>query len=136
MILFALRCSTGHEFEGWFRNGAAFEEQSAAHLISCPECGDKRVTKAPMAPRLQRSNSADRPVSLQQLAETLRELRRHVEENCDYVGERFAEEARRIHYGEIDPHDIYGETTAEEAESLSEEGIEFDTIPWLPRSDA
>src|SRR5476649_1842787 len=105
MILFALRCAADHEFEGWFRDGATFDRQSAAGKIACPHCGDKSVTKAPMAPRVARSRDADAP-SPAQIRTALQELRRHIEANCDYVGERFAEEARRIHYGESDPRGI------------------------------
>jgi len=134
MILFSLRCRAGHEFEGWFRDGAAFDAQSAAGEIACPDCGDRGVAKALMAPRLQRMGKSEQMAA--EAGQTLRELRREVERNCDYVGDRFAEEARRIHYGETDPHNIYGEATSDEAASLSEEGIGFGRIPWLPREDA
>jgi hypothetical protein len=136
MILFALRCAADHEFEGWFRDGAMFDKQSAGGKITCPQCGNNDVTKAPMAPRVARSRKAEATASPAQLRTALQELRRHVETNCDYVGERFAEEARRIHYGESDPRGIYGETSAEDAAGLADEGIEVSRIPWLPRSDA
>ncbi len=136
MILFALRCAADHEFEGWFRDGAMFDKQSAGGKITCPQCGNNDVTKAPMAPRVTRSRKAEAAPSPAQLRTALQELRRHVETNCDYVGERFAEEARRIHYGESDPRGIYGETSAEDAAGLADEGIEVSRIPWLPRSDA
>ena len=136
MILFALRCAADHEFEGWFRDGAMFDKQSAGGKITCPQCGNNDVTKAPMAPRVARSRKAEAAPSPTQLRTALQELRRHVETNCDYVGERFAEEARRIHYGESDPRGIYGETSAEDAAGLADEGIEVSRIPWLPRSDA
>src|SRR5882672_428218 len=136
MILFALRCAADHEFEGWFRDGATFDRQSTGGKISCPQCGDTSVTKAPMAPRVARSRSAETAPSPVELRKALQELRRHVETNCDYVGERFAEEARRIHYGESDPRGIYGEASADDAAGLADEGIEVSRIPWLPRSDA
>jgi len=136
MILFALRCAADHEFEGWFRDGAMFDKQSAGGKITCPQCGNNDVTKAPMAPRVARSRKAEAAPSPAQLRTALQELRRHVETNCDYVGERFAEEARRIHYGESDPRGIYGETSAEDAAGLADEGIEVSRIPWLPRSEA
>ena len=96
MILFALRCAADHEFEGWFRDGAMFDKQSAGGKITCPHCGNNDVTKAPMAPRVARSRKAETAPSPAQLRAALQELRRHVETNCDYVGERFAEEARKI----------------------------------------
>jgi hypothetical protein len=136
MILFALRCAADHEFEGWFRDGAAFDRQSAGGKISCPQCGDTAVIKAPMAPRVARSRHVEVTASPAQLRKALQELRQHIEANCDYVGERFTEEARRIHYGETDPRGIYGEASAEDAKDLAEEGIEVSRIPWVPPTDA
>jgi hypothetical protein len=135
MILFALRCAADHEFEGWFRDGATFDRQSAAGKIACPQCGDNSVEKAPMAPRVARSRDADAPSPLQ-VSKALQELRSHIEANCDYVGDSFAEEARRIHYGERDPRGIYGEASASDAKDLAEEGIKVNRIPWLPTTDA
>jgi len=136
MIRFALRCAVGHEFEGWFRSGDGFESQQQAGEIACPHCGDIGVEKALMAPNIGRSREARAPVSPAQLRSALIELRRQVETNCDYVGERFAEEARRIHYGEADPHGIYGEATVEESRELSDEGIQVGRIPWVSPTDA
>jgi len=131
MILFTLRCSSGHEFEGWFRDGDGFEAQQKAGEITCPECGDAQVEKAVMAPNISRSRPKGPPVSPAQMRAALVELRRQVETNCDYVGPRFAEEARKIHYGEVDPRGIYGEATKEESHELSEEGISVGRIPWI-----
>jgi len=131
MILFALRCAHGHEFEGWFRDGDAFEAQCQAGDIACPECGDNSVDKALMAPRLARSRETKPPLSPAQMKAALLALRRQVETHCDYVGERFADEARRIHKGEAEPHGIYGEATAEESRDLADEGIDFGRIPWV-----
>lgn len=136
MILFALRCAVDHEFEGWFRDGATFDKQSAAGKIACPHCGDRAVIKAPMAPRVARSREALSAPSPTQVRAALAELRRQIETNCENVGERFAEEARRIHYGESDPRGIYGEASTDDARDLAEEGIEVNRIPWLPRTDA
>jgi len=136
MILFTLRCSAGHEFEGWFRNGDGFEAQRQAGEIACPDCGDAQVEKALMAPNIGRSHKKAPPITPAQMRAALVELRRQVETNCDYVGERFAEEARKIHYGEIDPRGIYGEATAEQSNELAEEGISVGRIPWISPSDA
>ena len=134
MILFTLRCAAGHEFEGWFRDGDGFEAQQKGGEITCPQCGDSQVEKALMAPNIARSRGkAPAPA---QLRAALVELRRQVETNCDYVGERFAEEARKIHYGEADPHGIYGEASADESRELAEEGIEVGRIPWISPTDA
>jgi hypothetical protein len=135
MILFTLRCAGEHEFEGWFRNNAAYDAQSAAGEIACPVCGDSKITKAPMAPQISRSRGDAQPTP-EQMRKALTELRRQVEANSDYVGDRFAEEARRIHYGETDKRSIYGEASADDAKSLHDEGIEFARIPWVSRTDA
>jgi hypothetical protein len=160
MILFELTCAKEHSFEGWFRDNATYEAQEKAHEIVCPACGDTRVRKAMMAPRIGKGGKrekapdaspvpADGPADApkmaaklareqqaQELRRQLLELRAKVEADCDYVGPRFAEEARRIHYGESERHNIYGEASKDDAEALADEGIEFGTIPWLPRSDA
>ena len=137
MILFTLRCPQGHEFEGWFRDGGGFEAQQNAAEIACPHCGDTSVEKAVMAPRLGRSREAKPPArATVEMRKALTEMRRQIETHCDYVGGRFAEEARRIHYGETDPHGIYGEASGEESRALADEGISFGQIPWLPYTDA
>ncbi len=132
MILFTLRCASGHEFEAWFRDGDGFEAQHKAGEIACAECGDAQVEKALMAPRIGRSRErSGPPMTPAQMKAMLIALRQQVEKNCDYVGERFAEEARRIHYGEADPHGIYGEASLDESQALAEEGIDFGRIPWI-----
>jgi hypothetical protein len=155
MILFELRCSKDHHFEGWFRDGKGYEAQIKAGKLVCPVCGSRRIEKAMMAPRIgrgARSKSAKTeatnlpvpaaaPAPPAQQAEMkavqmLRDLRTQIEANCDYVGPAFAEEARKIHYGEAEARGIYGETSPEEAESLDEEGIEFARVPWVPRQDS
>ncbi len=142
MILFNLRCAAGHEFEAWFKDGAAYEAQAAAHEIACPICGDENVGKAIMAPRVsastrKRSGPPRSPAELQrQFLGAMRDLRKHVEETCDYVGPSFAQEARKIHNGETEERSIYGEATTAEAQTLSEDGIRVQRIPWVPREDA
>ena len=131
MIRFSLRCKSDHEFEGWFRDGATFEAQQQAGEIACPECGDTGVEKALMAPAISRGHGKRTPITPAQMKAMLLEMRRQVETNCDYVGERFAEEARRIHYGETDPHGIYGEASDDDSRELADEGIEFGRIPWI-----
>lgn len=143
MILFDLRCGHGHRFEGWFRNNAAYEEQVAAQALTCPVCGDAAVEKAPMAPRIAKAGrqeetlpapagGEDEASQQARILAMLRDLRRQVEANADYVGDRFAEEARKIHYGESDSRAIYGETSEAQAEQLREEGVEIARIPWVP----
>lgn len=144
MILFDLKCAKGHVFEGWFRDGEAYEAQAAGRKIACPACGSRRIAKAPMAPRIGKRSDAGVPApkpppppapSDMALREALRELRAHVEATSDYVGPRFAEEARRIHRGEGERRGIYGEASEQEARELDDEGIAYARIPWVPRHD-
>jgi hypothetical protein len=149
MIRYALRCEKEHEFEAWFRSAADYDRALAAGEAACPICGPARVEKLPMAPALARGSArpAEKPAGepndklrlvaapdprQQALLQAMRELRRQVTEHADYVGDRFAEEARKIHYEETEPRGIYGEATAEEAKKLVEEGIEFQPLPTFP----
>ena len=144
MIVFDLKCKAGHVFEAWFPDSAAFKRQKKKRQVTCPACGDTHVAKAPMAPRIATSKDepaatgkammAASPEAAAMLAK-LKELKEHVEKNCDYVGERFAEEARKIHYGETEKRNIYGESSDEQARELADEGVEFQRVPWV-RSDA
>ena len=136
MIVYSLKCRKDHGFEAWFRDSGAYEQQVAAGDVACPVCGSKKVEKAPMAPSLARSGAPQEDARAVEMRQKLTELRRQVEENCDYVGDRFPEEARRIHYGESDPRGIYGESTTEEAKSLEEEGVKVQRIPWVPRENS
>ncbi len=154
MIVFNLQCHKGHGFESWFKDGAAFERQSKRKLVECPSCGSVKVQKALMAPRLsgtKKSRKSTAPVATPgvaamgndpavakavELQKELAKLRAHVEKNFEHVGDKFAEEARKIHYGESEHRDIYGEATVEEARDLAEEGVEVARIPWVRSSDA
>jgi len=151
MIKYRLRCDKDHSFDAWFRDSTAYDKQAGANLLSCPTCGSSSVSKALMAPNVssskKKSDNApphtdtvqtvnEVPPEMIEIRQKLAALRSEVESNFDYVGKDFAEEARKIHYGEKDPHGIYGETSPTEAEALRDEGIEFGAIPWLPKSDA
>ena len=140
MIVYDLKCRKNHVFEAWFRDSAAYDAQAEAGDVRCPVCGSKKVEKALMAPNLARgkehSGTAEVTEKAAEQRRALMELRRQIEENCDYVGDRFPEEARRIHYGECDPRGIYGESSAEEAKALDEEGVKVQRIPWLPPENA
>jgi hypothetical protein len=140
MIRYAMVCERQHEFESWFRDSAMCDAQLSAGALECPVCRSRQVAKQLMAPALRtksRKGSKQRvaaPGDERQkvLLEMMRKLRRQVEENAEYVGERFPEEARRIHYREADSRGIYGEASLEEAKELVEEGIEAHPLPWLP----
>ena len=155
MIHYQLRCKDDHAFDGWFRDSTTFEKQAARGLIECPECGSTAVERALMAPAVPKKGNTlpvPAPVTAKQQAPAvaqpaaggklpaqmvamLQRMRAEVEKHCDYVGPDFADEARRIHRGEVDERPIYGETTDEQAEGLAEEGINIARIPWVPRAD-
>jgi hypothetical protein len=146
MIRYALVCGKGHSFESWFQNSAAYDKQAKRNLVSCPVCGSAKVEKEIMSPRLAGSrkreeapapSSEKTPVAMvspqeHELRKKLKELREHLTQNADYVGQKFPEEARKMHYGEIDHRPIYGEASPDEAQKLHEEGIEFHPLPVLP----
>ncbi len=158
MIHYQLRCSGDHSFDGWFRDSAAFDAQAERGLVECPACGDTRVNRALMAPRIGKSRpvldgktgepaavpvpAPEKPVADKdavlpdKVRAALQRLRAEVERNCTYVGQDFADEARRIHRGEAESRGIYGESTPEQAEALADDGIEVARIPWLPRADS
>lgn len=156
MIHYQLRCGQAHEFDGWFKDSANFESQAKRRLIECPECGATDVQRALMAPAVSTREATPAPATPQategevlpperkvaaggrapaQVVAMLQRLRSEVEKNCDYVGNEFADEARKMHRGESERRAIYGETTPEQAESLADEGIEVTAIPWVPRAD-
>ena len=135
MILFDLLCSDQHRFEGWFKSGDTFDAQIESGEVTCPVCGDTEVHKALSAPALLKGSSRAETVAVK-MREALGELRQRVIDNCDYVGEKFADEARSIHYGEKKPRPIYGEASLEEAKELHDEGVEIIPIPWPRRQDS
>ncbi len=139
MILYQLKCADEHQFEAWFKDAASFDEQCDLGDILCPYCGSTHVSKAPMAPHLAKGEVKAEAVESRakevatQIFQASEKLRKHVEENCDNVGEEFAEEARKIHYGESEERGIYGSATEDEATDLSDEGIEYYQTPRSPR---
>ena len=165
MIRYELRCDQAHEFDGWFKDSAAFDKLAGAGFVECPHCGPTKVAKRLMAPaipkkgRPARNTKAEAPPAPvpeapaappsppalpaaglaampAELRSMLRHMRTEIEKNCDYVGADFAEEARKIHHGETEARGIFGEASEDEAEALREEGIEVARIPWVPPSDA
>ena len=139
MIVFDLRCSKGHEFEAWFKDSATFESQRKGKAVACPDCGETRVEKALMAPNIapSRGRTGNREESKKATYyQMVKELHRQVAENCDYVGDKFADEARRIHSGETEKRGIYGEATLKEAIELKEDGIVCAPLPEVPKTDA
>ena len=152
MIRYTLRCERGHQFESWFQSSAAYESQERRHLIDCPSCGSDKVERAIMAPRVvskkgrepvQKAPAApveatpNESTSLmmaqeRELRSKLKELRDHIVKNADNVGDRFPNEARKMHYGDIEHRPIYGEASPEEARALIDEGVEVSPLPTLP----
>jgi hypothetical protein len=159
MIRYSLACERGHAFESWFASSSAYDKQAKRGLVACPVCGSTKVEKAIMAPRLARSDKAidvpapapaatpapaaapapqgAEPVAMispqeRELRTKLKELRDHLVKNSENVGRTFPEQARKMHYGEIEHRSIYGEASPQEAKELHEEGIEFHPLPILP----
>lgn len=158
MIKYALNCDKGHDFESWFADSAAFDKQAKRKLVACPVCNSTRVEKAIMAPRIASSKKRGRvetlaavdapvpapapapvpaPVAMispaeQEFRAKLKEMRAHLTKNADDVGPKFPEQARKMHYGEIEHRSIYGLASPEEARDMAEEGIEFHPLPILP----
>jgi hypothetical protein len=156
MIRYALVCPQGHPFESWFQDSATYDKQAKRGLVTCPQCGSAKIEKAIMAPRLARSDRSGpivapaeeaapapaapetpTPVAMispqeREVRSKLKELRDHLTKNADNVGAKFPDEARKMHYGEVEHRSIYGVASPEEAKELSEEGIEFHPLPVLP----
>ncbi|MCA0422045.1 MAG: DUF1178 family protein [Proteobacteria bacterium] len=140
MIRYALACDSAHAFESWFRSSDDYEAQVARSLVSCPVCGSVQITKQVMAPQVARTDAemppAETPALMDQRATAIRrmigDLHRYLAENSEDVGPRFADEARKIHYGESEERVIHGKTTGKEAEALVEEGISILPLPALP----
>ena len=145
MIHYQLRCGQDHGFEGWFRDIAAFEEQSTRGLLSCPRCGSGSVERALMTPAVRSKRPSADPVPSaevlvpDQLRAALQRMRAEIEQRCDDVGDGFAQAARQLHRAQRAGGDasrgIYGRASEAERETLAEEGIETMQIPWLPRAD-
>jgi hypothetical protein len=156
MIRYNLRCEKGHSFESWFQSSSAYESQEKRRLVSCPACGSVKVERAIMAPQIVSKKGRDKaPASVEtadvaatqtpsqestpllmaqelELRAKIKELRDHIVKNADNVGERFPNEARKMHYGDIEHRPIYGEASPEEARSLIDEGVEVSPLPVLP----
>lgn len=137
MIRFSLVCEREHDFEGWFRSNDDFDKQKKRGFVECPTCGSHKVEKALMAPAVSTSRKQEKMAlamgeQQRQAMTQLKALADKMRENSDYVGDKFAEEARKIHFGEADARGIYGEATLEEAQSLAEDGVEFMPIPSFP----
>jgi hypothetical protein len=131
MIVYNLRCANSHEFEGWFKDSATYDDQAASDKLVCPICNSKKIEKAIMAPSVSgtKKTQVSAPDEMRKMRQFMTGLRKHVLENAENVGPRFAEEARKIHYGEIEERPIYGETSMNEAIELVEEGIDVAPLP-------
>jgi hypothetical protein len=136
MIRYTLKCDQGHDFESWFASGAAFDALAAGGHLACPVCGSGKVTKALMAPAVASADDAARPLATptDSLAQKLAELRRHVEETSDYVGEDFAREARAIHLGDAPERAIWGEARPDEARALIDDGVPVAPLPFMGKA--
>jgi hypothetical protein len=131
LIVYSLQCSGGHVFEAWFGSSTAFDLQKTEGKLVCPICEARQVTKAPMAPALKGSVGERRsaPEEMRKMRQFMTGLRKYVEQNADYVGPRFPEEARKIHYGEVEERQIYGEASLKDVKELIEEGVDVAPLP-------
>ncbi len=139
MILFDLQCDKNHKFECWFASSANYEEQLKNKMIVCPYCNSTKVQKSLMAPNINiKSTSRNNKKKLEQnnLENRIKKFRKYIEKNTDNVGRNFAEEARKIYYGETKSRSIRGESTEKEVQELAEEGIPFSQLPWYLKEDA
>ena len=143
MIRYDLICAKGHEFDGWFSDSAAYDLQAKRGFVECSHCGSNKVQKQLMAPGIPaKSNRKPEtpqamvagPVDprMKAMLQMMREMRAHVEKTAENVGDKFAEEARKIHYGEKEERGIYGNATRDQARDLIDEGIEVHPLPRLP----
>jgi hypothetical protein len=158
MIRYSLVCERRHEFDIWFKDSADYDKQRKRGFVTCPACGADKVEKAIMAPSLGRSSNKKganaaalepappepsaspenkAPVAMispqeRELRTKLKELRDHLIKNAENVGGKFPEEARKMHYGEVEHRSIYGEASPQEAKEMHDEGIEFHPLPMLP----
>ncbi|GAB5506058.1 MAG: DUF1178 family protein [Rhizobiaceae bacterium] len=137
MIRFSLCCDRDHDFDGWFRDNADFDTQKKRGLVSCPVCNSAQVDKSLMAPSVQTARKREKvalgmSAEQKQLMGKLKELADKVKQNADYVGDKFPEEARKIHFGETDPRGIYGEASPDDVKELLDDGVEIMPLPTIP----
>ena len=141
MIRYTLKCSEGHGFDSWFASADAFDTLQASGMVACPSCGSTKVEKTIMAPQVssRRSNKSEakeeRPLAkpMSPAEAEMAKLRKHVEENSDYVGMSFAQEARKMHDGDAPARAIYGEAKLEDAKKLVEDGVPVAPLPFMPQ---
>ena len=131
MIVFNLECKIcSASFEGWFDNSSEFEKQKKEKLICCPSCNSDSVKKSLVAPNLSKKSNAKKTKIKKTIASNISKYKKIIEDNFDYVGDHFTEEAKKIKYGEVDDRAIYGEADLNQAKELIEEEIEFHPLPW------
>ena len=132
MIKYSLGCSEGHNFEAWFSSSKAYEDQVQDSLVLCPLCDSREIKKNIMSPNIgKKGNKYHTNNDVKKIEVMMNKVRKHVEKNYEYVGEKFPEEARAMHYEEKESKDIYGESSIEEAKELIEEGIDIHPIPGI-----
>ena len=144
MIKYSLICEKDHEFEGWFGSSDDYDKQRKRGFVECPICGSQKVSKALMTPGIagtKKINGAEKvmaniaPQMPEEVVTKIREIKQHIEKNSENVGDKFPEEARKIHYGESEARGIYGKASVKEAAELAEEGVGVMPIPELPEDN-
>ena len=131
MIVFNLICSKcEYEFEGWFDNSSAFESQKKRKLINCPNCESSKIKKTLVAPNVGKKSNTKKTTNKKTIASNINKIKKIVEDNFDYVGDQFTEEAKKIKYGETEDRPIYGEATIEQTKELIDEDISITPLPF------
>ena len=131
MIVFNLICSEcEYDFEGWFDSSSAYESQKKRKLLNCPNCESNNIKKTLVAPNIAKKSNAKKITNKKTIASNIKKLKKIVEENFDYVGDNFTEEAKKIKYGEIEDRPIYGEATIEQTKELIDEDISITPLPF------
>ena len=140
MIKYNLKCEKNHEFESWFSNSEEFDKLNTKGMLECIYCSSKKITKSIMAPMISSSKKNNNQIDIienefKKEKNKLLQLRKYIENNFDYVGDDFSRKVREVYYDKKSNKAIYGKTTPEEREELSEEGIDLFSIPWIDKDN-
>ena len=140
MIKYILKCQNAHEFESWFSNSSEYEKLKKNRMLECIYCSSKKIDKSIMAPMISSSKNKSKKEKilskdLNNTKKLLQQLRKYIEKNFDYVGDDFSKKVREVYYDKKNNKGIYGTTTKEEREELSEEGIELVSVPWINKDN-
>ena len=139
MIKYKLKCDSNHDFDSWFSSSQDYEKLKRKKLLNCPECNSSSIQKTIMSPNLSYNKSVQKDKKSakfqKELKTKIKSLQKYIEKNCDNVGNKFAQEARKIHYDDKRSRGIYGTASSDQMKELTEEGIEVSSIPWIEKKE-